>query len=89
MAIRHGVLTGGVVTTVSFDADYRNIQVLNRTGTAEIFVTVDGENPTTDGDDVDIVPSAIAVLDLTSRSGVDTTVKLLSAGAQKYTVKAE
>jgi hypothetical protein len=50
LTIRHGVLTGATVHEVDLSGDHKSVEVLNRTGTAEIFFTVDGPNPTVAGD---------------------------------------
>lgn len=82
-------LTANVVDTVTLDADYTAVEILNRDGTAEIYATTDGgPTPTINGDNCDVLPAVIGALTLDATAyGTATVVKLISAGTPAYTVK--
>lgn len=84
---KSGTLTSNVVTSVEItDAWPAGIEVINRSGTGEIWVRLDGVNPTVAGDDCYVVLGARRFEPQTvGRESV--TVKLISSGALKYTVE--
>lgn len=41
----HGTITAGQVTTVTVDANYTGVEVVNRDLTGEIWVRLDGQDP--------------------------------------------
>lgn len=95
MQSSHGTLTAATVATVSVGADVvdnwkaaTTIEVLNRSGSAEIFFTLDGSAPTVAGPNTYIVPAAIGsvMVDVTLDGPV--TVKLISTGTPTYSVLA-
>lgn len=83
---RHGTLAATIVTTINVGSDARDIEVLNRDGAAEIFFTVDGTEPTIEGDDMYVLPAAIGSMVVQSPGAGDTVVKLRSVGTPKYSV---
>lgn len=82
-------LVANIVDTVTLDADYTAVEILNRDGSAEIFATTDGgPTPTVGGPGCDVLPAAIGALTVdASAFGAPTVVKLISAGTPTYTVK--
>lgn len=87
---QHVTLVASVVTTVSFPGAGApsRVEVLNVDGAAEIYVSVDGTNPTVGGDGYWVLPAAIGSLEVdphTPASG-SATVKLISAGTPKVSV---
>jgi hypothetical protein len=89
--IRHGTLVAATVTTVTFSADADTIdtvEVINRSGSAEIFFTVDGTTPTVAGNDCEILPAAVGAVEVGVPGRASTVVKLISAGAPTYSVRA-
>lgn len=83
----HGTLTENQVEEVTLDADYDTIEVLNRDGAAEIYISVDRKNPVIGGD-FDVLPAAISSIELRSPSTADpTVVKLISSGTPKFSVR--
>jgi hypothetical protein len=82
-------LVAATADTVTLDADYTAVEILNRSGSAEIFATVDGgPAPTVGGTNCDVLPAAIGSLTIdASAYGVPTVVKLISSGTPTYTVK--
>lgn len=85
----HATLTAATVDTITFDADYTSVEIVNRDGSAEIYVTVDSNNsPTVGGAGCDVLPAAIGSLIVdASAYGPPTTIKLISSGTPAYSVK--
>lgn len=87
--IVHATLTAGTADTINLDGDYTSVEILNRSGTAEIYATVDTTIvPTVGGANCDILPAAIGSLTIdASGYGSPTVVQLISSGTPAYTVK--
>lgn len=87
----HGTLVADTVTTISDIgtgiADVEQVDVLNRDGTAEIYFTVDGTDPTVEGDNTEVLPAAIGALSVPVETTAKPTVKLISSGTPKYSVR--
>ncbi len=88
---KHAQLSAGVVDTVTLDADYSRVEVVNRNGAAEIYftVSVDGANPTVGGDNTHVLVAAIngMTVNANAATGNPTTVRLISSGTPTYTVR--
>lgn len=84
---RYGTLAAGVVTTVTLTQDWNTVEVINRSGTAEIFFRTDGTNPTVGGNDSEMLPAAVGSVVVDVESGAATVVKLISAGTPTYGVR--
>lgn len=85
----HATLAASTVDTVTLDADYAFVEIVNRDGSAEIYATVDsGVTPTVGGAGCDVLPAAMGslVIDATAY-GPPTIVKLISSGTPAYSVK--
>lgn len=81
-------LTAGAVSTVEFDADYEWVEVLNLTGTADVYFRVDGQNPGVAQTGSEVVGAAIgASLTVPVPTASSTMVKLISAGTPKVAVR--
>ncbi len=91
MYARHGTLTATVVATVTPDADYRYLEVYNRSTVAQgyiVYFTVRGADPTVAGNDTYVVmPMTRCVLDDTKYDS-PAVVKLISSAAAPYSVTA-
>ncbi|WP_405673256.1 hypothetical protein [Streptomyces sp. NBC_01530] len=87
--IVHATLAAATVDTITFDADYTTVEIVNRDGAAEIYATVDtGITPTVGGAGCDVLPAAIGSLTVdASGYGSPTTIKLISSGTPAYSVK--
>jgi hypothetical protein len=87
--IKHGTLTPNTVASVALDSNFGAVEVLNRDGLFEIFVLMDSgaTDPTVAGDDTECLPAAIGSIEVASLAEGSTTIKLISSGAAKYTVK--
>lgn len=86
---RHVTLVASTVNTVVLDADYANIEVVNVTGTASVYFTVNGATPTVKGTGTVVLPAAIGGVTMPgySGSGTATTVRLISAGTPDIAVR--
>lgn len=87
--IKHGTLAADTADVITLDGDYRQVEVVNRDGVAEIFFTVDGPDPAVEGDNNHMLPAAIGgvVVPANEALGYPTQVKLISSGAPRYTVR--
>jgi len=85
--IKHGTLVAATVATVTLTVDCRDVEVLNRTGDAEIFFTVDGSTPTVAGDNTHVLPAQIGSLIVAVPETGNTVVKLISSGTPSYAVE--
>lgn len=81
------VLVAATVDTVTFVNDPDVVRITNETGTAIIYITTDGTDPTVGGAKCYRVPAtAGASIDIQSDQDL-TTVKLISAGTPTYSVE--
>jgi hypothetical protein len=91
--IKHGTLVATVVTTVVLDGDFAYVEIINVDGLGPIYYTIDGATPTVAGDDVDVLPGAVASSGPVAAPGIDktttphTNVRLISSATPKYCVK--
>lgn len=81
---RHITLLAGAVQSFTLPGDYSSVEVLNRGGSDEIYVSYDGgatpANPTAGGNDFDVVTAATgASIQISRVNSVALTVKLISA----------
>jgi hypothetical protein len=88
---QHGQLAAGAVSPFTFDLDYDQVEVLNRDGTAEIYFTVDGTEPTVGGTGCEVLPAAMGSIVVAAPNapgaGGGTVVKCISTGTPKVSVK--
>jgi hypothetical protein len=76
------------VATVEFDLDYEWVEILNMTGTADVFFRADGEDPGVAAACSEVVGAAIgASLTIAVPTAGNTMVKLISAGTPKIAVR--
>lgn len=83
----HGTLTAGVVTTVDLEADYGQVEILKRDAAGEMYISVDGANPTVGGDGFHILPEGVGAISLHSLTRGSTIVKMISDSAVRYSVR--
>jgi hypothetical protein len=89
--IRHGTLTAATVATVTLTTtgdSIETVEVLNRSGGAEIYFRTDGTAPTVGGDDCEVLPASIGGVEVSVAPQESLTVKLISSAAEDYTVRA-
>lgn len=84
---KHGTLTAGVVATVDLEADYGQVEILKRDAAGEVFISVDGADPTVGGDGFHILPEGVGALSLHSLTKGSTIVKMISNAAVRYSVR--
>lgn len=82
--VEHGTLVASAVAAHTLDPGHQRVEVLNRTGTAEIFVKF-GADPTVEGADCWCVPAAIGGITIPVPSGA-TSIRLISTGTPKYSI---
>lgn len=81
-------LTASTVATVTLDVGaFSSVEVLNVDGTAAIYFTTDGTTPTVAGNGCSVLPAAIGALTLDLVGYVQPTVKLISEGSPKVSVR--
>ena len=89
--VAHGTLTASAVSTVTLN-NSGAVEVVNRTGTAEIYFTVglNGNSPATPtigGNDCYVVPAGVCSYTVEFPAGEGPiVVELISAGAESFTV---
>lgn len=91
MANRNGTLTANTAIAVVLE-DCETVEVLNRDGAAEIWVSIDaGEAPTVASEDIDVlcIPAvAGAARRFPAVTSRDRIVRLISSGTPTYSVSA-
>lgn len=87
MYARHITLTASTVATVTMDRDYSYLEVVNVDGAAAVYFTVNGAAPTVAGNDTFVLPAAIGGLETQPESSDVTTVRLISAGTPRVSVR--
>ncbi len=98
----HATLVANTVTPLTLDvADPRpenlsfatpprpRVGVVNVSGTAEVYFTTNGTDPTVGGAGCHVLPAAISALDVYDETpGPTSVVKLISVGTPKVSVRA-
>lgn len=83
----HKTLTSTTVDTVTLASRADSVEVINRTGTEPLYVTVDGSTPTAAGDDTHIVmPGGFKEIPVPA-AGSSIVVKIIGSG-NAYSVEA-
>jgi hypothetical protein len=83
----HGQLAANTVDVVTMNADWESIQVVNRSGTAEIYFTVDRATPTVGGPDCYVLPACLGVATPTGINfNAVTVIQLISSGTPTYSI---
>lgn len=87
----HVTLVASTVTTVTLDADYQFVEVINVTGTAAVYFLINpgATNPTVEGAGTEVLPAAIGGQELRADAADPgtTVVKLISSGTPKVAVR--
>lgn len=78
---------GGPATTVTFDQDFEQVEVLNVDGAAAVYFRVGATAPTVEGTGSHVLPAAISSVEVPVYTSGPTVVKLISAGAPKVSVR--
>lgn len=82
----HGTLVADVVDTVTFQRDWKEVEVLSHDGAGAIYFTVDGFEPSVGGANCYVIPAATGAAIVKVEGGGNTVVKLISDGAPTYSV---
>jgi hypothetical protein len=82
----HVTLTANTVTTVTLDRNYGSVEILNVDGSAAIYFTIDGSDPTVEGNGCNVLPAAIGSLTMWAGAATD-VVKLISTGTPKVSIR--
>jgi hypothetical protein len=80
----HGTLVASTVASVLITGADGTVEVINRSGSAEIYFTVNGVVPTVGGTDCFVVPAAIGSYVVVSSASP--TVQLISSGTPTFSV---
>ncbi len=87
--VRHQTLVAATVATVNLTTNGSRIEVVNRSGTAEVYFTTDGSTPTVGGNDCHVLPAAIGAVEVADdTAGANSVVKLISSGTPAVSVRA-
>ncbi len=89
MESQHGTCTGATVVTKTLTKDASRVDVINVSGTAPIYFTVNGGTPTVAGNDTFVV---VAIAGATRRCDLGAeapVVKLVSSGTPTFAIIAE
>lgn len=85
---KHVTLVAATVTTVTLTVNAGRIEVVNVDGASAVYFTVDGTTPTVAGDNTHVLPAAICALEVQDETaGVNSTIKLISVGTPKISVR--
>lgn len=85
---KSGTLTPSAITSVTITEGYPSVEIVNRSLTGTIWVTLDGTDPTVAGDNCYPV-LGVRVFNLPAPHTTAVTVKLLSTAALDYTVEGD
>lgn len=85
--VQHATLVASTVTTQTFTPSERNVEVTNVDGASAIYFTVDGSTPTVAGANCQVIPAAIQSLSVPREGTGTVTVKLISSGTPKVSVR--
>ena len=81
----HGTLVASTAAAVTLLRADQAVEVVNRSGSAEIYFTVDGSTPTVGGDDCYVVPASVSSY-VVAVGEAEVTVTLISSGTPTYSV---
>lgn len=76
----HGTLSGTTVDTVTIEGAHEEVEVIERSGTSDLYVTADGSTPTSGGANTEIVLAGTACVIKASAGEGGTVVKVLGNG---------
>lgn len=86
LGVRDKALVAATADTVTFHKDCDRVEVMNVSGAAAIYFSVDGSVPTVSGAKTYHLPSTASSLTVNVAGGGETVVKLISAGTPTYDV---
>lgn len=82
-------LIANTVATVTLDANFGSVSLLNRNGLDEVFFSTDGTTPTVAGNGFEVLPAGVGATATVRDAGTGavTVVKLISAAATTVAVR--
>jgi hypothetical protein len=83
----HVTLTANIVATITLDNNYNQVEVLNVDGAGSVYFTVDGADPTVEGNGCHVLPAAIGGLTAPAPAYAPPVIKLISTGTPKVSVR--
>lgn len=94
VSAKHATLSTTVVDTITFSGTGDVIEVINRSGTNALYVTVNGSTPTDAGDDTFCVPGVVAGTApmrtlITGRGRYNAPVVKIIGSANAYSVQLQ
>lgn len=84
---QHATLVANTVTTLTFDTDFRHVEVTNVDGAAAVYFRFDGTAPTVEGTGCHVLPAAVGSVEIEPRTAGVTVCKLISSGTPKVSVR--
>ena len=84
---QHATLVASTVATMTFDEDFNEVEIINVTGDALIYVRFDGVAPVVAAAGTYVILDAKGGTKLKPRTSGPTVVKLISAGTPKVSVR--
>lgn len=84
---QHVTLVASTVSTLTFDEDFRAVEVLNVDGAAEVYFTLDESTPVVGATGTFVLPAAIGSVEIEPPTNRSTVVKLISSGTPKVSVR--
>lgn len=86
---KHGTLVANTVASVAITDHGGHLEIVNRSGTGEIWARFDGTNPVAEADDTFVIVGArrFPIVNLAITDVTTVTVKLISTAALKYSVE--
>lgn len=90
----HGELTADQVEEVELpNRSFGSVEVLNRSGDAEIFFLVLNStadtDPTVGGEGCEVLPAAMSALEVSAPDPGPVKIRMISSGTPTYSVRAE
>lgn len=84
---QHATLVASTVATMTFDEDFREVEVSNVDGGAIVYFRFDGVAPVVAAAGTYVLPAAIGSVRLKPKTSGATVVKFISAGTPKVSVR--
>lgn len=84
---QHATLVAATVTTMTFDVDFGEMEVLNVDGAAEVYFRFGTTAPTVGGTGCQVLPAAIGSVNVKPSTSGPTVLKFISSGTPKVSAR--
>jgi hypothetical protein len=84
---QHATLEAAAVTTLTFDQDFGEVEILNVDGAAAVYFRFGPTAPTVAGTGCHVLPAAISAVTVKPMTTGPTVLKLISSGAPKVSAR--